>query len=81
MGRRRQQQRQLPGHFASKEQRLGIGRGRAGPQGASAYKMEASRMFGADRNDATPVSKAHGLDNVNCSVFLIDVFKIPFLDH
>lgn len=81
MGCRQQQCRQLPGHFASKEQRRGISRGRAGPQGGSAPKMEGSHMFGADRNDTTPVSKTHGLDNVNCSVFLIDVFKIPFLDR
>lgn len=35
-------------------------------------------MFGADGNDPTPVNKTHGLDDANCSVFLIEY---PPVDH
>lgn len=70
----------LPGILLQGSRDTGVGR-RTGPWGQFVYKTGVTTYLGLI-DDPTPGNKTHGLDDADCSIFLICIFKtshrIPF---
>ena len=71
----------LPGILLQGSRDTGVGR-RTGPWGQFVYKTGDVKTYLGLIDDPTPGNKTHGLDDADCSIFLICIFKtsprIPF---